>query len=159
MGLLFIVYSMYSPLAIFMKLNQVLNHTNQVERSKFVNCINKLCQDFKDDLDLAKQLVKQDIIDLDKSVLHSWSIQEAAEPIAIAGGQGCKMWDYGGKECLDFSSQLVNTNIGHQHPQVIKAIKEQADSLLNRIISQLISKPESLFKNYTTNITLNKGRI
>jgi taurine--2-oxoglutarate transaminase len=78
----------------------------------------------------TEQLVNQDIIDLDKSVFHSWSIQEAAEPIAIAGGQGCKMWDYEGKEYLDFSSQLVNTNIGHQHPQVIKAIKDQADSLV-----------------------------
>ncbi|MGR5128246.1 hypothetical protein [Photobacterium swingsii] len=43
-----------------MKLNQVLNHTNQVERSKFVNCIDKLCQDSKDDPELAKRL---DMID------------------------------------------------------------------------------------------------
>ncbi|MDW6004527.1 hypothetical protein [Vibrio mangrovi] len=43
-----------------MKLNQVLNHTNQVERSKFVNCIDKLCQDNKDDSELAKQLEKID---------------------------------------------------------------------------------------------------
>ncbi|WGY46719.1 hypothetical protein [Vibrio sp. ABG19] len=43
-----------------MKLNQVLNHTNQVERSKFVNCIDKLCQDNKSDPELAKQLNKID---------------------------------------------------------------------------------------------------
>ncbi len=43
-----------------MKLNQVLNHTNQVERSKFVNCIDKLCQDFKGDAELSKQLEKID---------------------------------------------------------------------------------------------------
>ncbi|MGF1736799.1 hypothetical protein [Photobacterium satsumensis] len=43
-----------------MKLSQVLNHTNQVERSKFVNCIDKLCQDNKDDPDLVKQLDKID---------------------------------------------------------------------------------------------------
>ena len=39
------------------------------------------------------------------------------------------MWDYDGKRYLDFSSQLVNTNIGHQHPKVVAAIKEQADLL------------------------------
>ncbi|KLN63488.1 hypothetical protein [Vibrio sp. VPAP30] len=43
-----------------MKLNQVLNHTNQVERSKFINCIDKLCQDNKGDPELAKQLDKID---------------------------------------------------------------------------------------------------
>lgn len=43
-----------------MKLNLVLNHTNQVERSKFVNCIDKLCQDSKGDSDLTKQLEKID---------------------------------------------------------------------------------------------------
>ncbi|WP_229637937.1 hypothetical protein [Vibrio parahaemolyticus] len=43
-----------------MKLSQVLNHTNQFERSKFINCIDKLCQDNKDDTDLAKQLDKID---------------------------------------------------------------------------------------------------
>ncbi len=39
------------------------------------------------------------------------------------------MWDYDGKNYLDFSSQLVNTNLGHQHPAVIGAIKAQADVL------------------------------
>jgi len=43
-----------------MKLNQVLTHTNQVERSKFVNCIDKMCQDSKDDEALCLQLDKID---------------------------------------------------------------------------------------------------
>lgn len=43
-----------------MKLSQVLNHTNQFERSKFINCIDKLCQDYKGDTELAKQLDKID---------------------------------------------------------------------------------------------------
>ena len=53
------------------------------------------------------------------------------------------MWDYEGKEYLDFSSQLVNTNIGHQHPQVIKAIKDQADSLVT--VAPCDSQPHSWF--------------
>ena len=63
-------------------------------------------------------------------VFHSWSTQGTLNPLVIAGGQGCTLWDYEGREYLDFSSQLVNTNIGHQHPKVIAAIIEQASSLV-----------------------------
>ena len=41
-------------------------------------------------------------------------------------GAGSRLWDFEGREYLDFSSQLVNTNIGHQHPKVVAAIQEQA---------------------------------
>lgn len=68
--------------------------------------------------------------DLDRAhVFHSWSAQGALTPFVIAGGSGSTVWDYDGKNYLDFSSQLVNTNLGHQHPAVIGAIKAQADVL------------------------------
>jgi len=68
--------------------------------------------------------------DLDRAhVFHSWSAQGALTPLVIAGGSGCNVWDFDGNTYLDFSSQLVNTNIGHQHPAVIGAIKAQADVL------------------------------
>ena len=47
----------------------------------------------------------------------------------IAGAQGSYFWDYTGKRYLDFSSQLVNVNIGHQHPRLVAAIQEQAAQL------------------------------
>lgn len=62
-------------------------------------------------------------------VFHSWSAQGGLNPLVIAGGEGCRLWDYDGKTYLDFSSQLVNTNIGAQHPKVVAAIKAQADQL------------------------------
>lgn len=62
-------------------------------------------------------------------VFHSWSAQAGLNPLVIKGGEGCRLWDYEGKNYLDFSSQLVNTNIGAQHPKVIAAIKAQADEL------------------------------
>jgi taurine--2-oxoglutarate transaminase len=62
-------------------------------------------------------------------VFHSWSAQSLISPMAIAGAQGSYVYDYDGNEFLDLSSQLVNTNIGHQHPAVVAAIKEQADRL------------------------------
>lgn len=63
------------------------------------------------------------------SVFHSWSAQGSLKPLAIAGGSGSTVWDHEGRTYLDFSSQLVNTNIGHQHPRLIEAIKEQLDTL------------------------------
>src|SRR5919205_3647704 len=62
-------------------------------------------------------------------VLHSWSVQNALNPIPVAGAEGRYFWDYDGKRYLDFASQLVNVSIGHQHPKIVAAIKEQADKL------------------------------
>ncbi|CAG9296409.1 taurine--2-oxoglutarate transaminase [Celerinatantimonas diazotrophica] len=62
-------------------------------------------------------------------VFHSWSVQSQIDPLVIAGAQGCKLWDYQGKEYLDFSSQLVNVNIGYAHPKVIEAVQKQAQEL------------------------------
>ena len=67
--------------------------------------------------------------DAKEYVLYSWSTQDAINPIAVAGAAGRYFWDYDGKRYLDFASQLVNVNIGHQHPKIIAAIKEQADRL------------------------------
>ena len=64
-----------------------------------------------------------------KYVFHSWSAQGAISPMPIASGSGSRFWDHAGKVYLDFSSQLVFTNIGHQHPKVIKAIQAQAEVL------------------------------
>ncbi len=67
------------------------------------------------------------VYDLDREyVFHSWSAQKALKPMVIAGAEGSHFWDYDGNKFLDFSSQLVNVNIGHQHPKVIAAIQEQA---------------------------------
>ena len=63
------------------------------------------------------------------SVFHSWSAQATLAPFVIAGGKGSEVWDYEGNTYLDFSSMLVNVNIGHQHPKVIEAIHAQADIL------------------------------
>ncbi|NCG02434.1 MAG: aminotransferase class III-fold pyridoxal phosphate-dependent enzyme [Actinomycetales bacterium] len=70
------------------------------------------------------------VFDLDRSyVFHSWSAQKALKPMCVAGSQGSYFWDYDGNKYLDFASQLVNVNIGHQHPKVIAAIQDQAGKL------------------------------
>jgi taurine--2-oxoglutarate transaminase len=70
------------------------------------------------------------IRELDKRyVLHSWSVQNQISPLAVAGAEGRYFWDYDGNRYLDFASQLVNVSLGHQHPKIVAAIKEQAERL------------------------------
>src|ERR671937_1296073 len=70
------------------------------------------------------------ILELDREhVLHSWSVQSQISPIPVAGAEGRYFWDHDGNRYLDFASQLVNVNLGHQHPKVVAAIKEQAERL------------------------------
>jgi len=70
------------------------------------------------------------IHDLDRAhVFHSWSAQGSLDPMSVAGAEGSWIWDFDGNRYLDISSQLVNVNIGHQHPKVVKAIQDQAAML------------------------------
>ena len=71
----------------------------------------------------------QIVADAKEYVLYSWSVQSQINPIPVAGAEGRYFWDYDGKRYLDFASQLVNVSIGHQHPKIVAAIKEQADKL------------------------------
>ena len=83
--------------------------------------------------------ITDSVIDLDENarvrandrghVFHSWSAQALIDPTPVAGGQGATFWDYEGNSYLDFSSQLVNLNLGHQHPDLVAAIQEQAGRL------------------------------
>ena len=72
----------------------------------------------------------KEIYDLDRAhVFHSWSAQGLISPMPVAGGLGSYFWDYEGNKYLDFSCQLVFTNIGFQHPKVVQAIQDQAAKL------------------------------
>lgn len=64
-----------------------------------------------------------------KHVFHSWSAQAQIKPMTIVAADGSYVWDGDGNKLLDFSGQLVFTNIGHQHPKVVAAIAEQAAKL------------------------------
>ncbi len=77
-------------------------------------------------MEITEAVVRED----DEShVFHSWSAQRNLNSMPVAGGQGSYFWDYQGNRYLDFASQLVFTNLGHQHPALVAAIKEQADRL------------------------------
>ncbi len=73
------------------------------------------------------KLTSKEMIELSKEyTFFSWSVQGQVNPIPVTKAEGIYFWDADGKRYIDFSSQLMNTNIGHQHPKVVKAIQEQA---------------------------------
>jgi taurine--2-oxoglutarate transaminase len=63
------------------------------------------------------------------SVLHSWCVQAEWQAPTIVGGRGAHFRDANGREYLDMSSLAECNNLGHQHPAVVAAIREQAERL------------------------------
>ncbi len=77
-----------------------------------------------------QSLSAEEIVRLNREyTLFSWSVQSATNPIPIDHAEGIYFWDVDGNRYIDFSSQLMNMNVGHQHPKVVKAIQEQAARL------------------------------
>jgi taurine--2-oxoglutarate transaminase len=95
--------------------------------------------------------------------LTSWTAQNAWNPIVMDHAEGVYFWDTDGKRYIDWSSQLVNVNIGHGHPHVVKAIQEQiarvsfaypgiateARGKLGELIAEVV--PGNLSKSFFTN--------
>jgi len=64
-----------------------------------------------------------------ESVLHSWCVQAEWQAPTIVGGRGAHFWDGDGHDYLDMSSLAECSNLGHQHPAVVRAIAQQAERL------------------------------
>ncbi len=98
-------------------------------------------------------LSAQEIVALNKEyTLFSWSAQGSLQPIPVTRAEGVYFWDANGKRYLDFASQLVNSNIGHQHPRVIRAIQEQA-ATLTFVSPSLATEPRGLLGKKLAEIT------
>jgi len=61
--------------------------------------------------------------------IFSWSKQNGLNPINIASAKGVYLTDRSGKRYLDFTSQLMNVNIGHGDPRVTEAVVKQMAEL------------------------------
>ncbi|RCS98251.1 aspartate aminotransferase family protein [Brevibacterium aurantiacum] len=91
--------------------------------------------------------------DLDRAhVFHSWQAQGPFTPMTVLAAEGPYVWDGEGRKLLDMSSQLVNTNIGHQHPKVVAAIQEQAAKLCT-IAPQHVNDARSEAARLITEVT------
>jgi len=69
----------------------------------------------------AKEIVENNL----DYTLFSWSKQKGIAPIAVKYGEGVYLYDYDGKRYLDFSSGLMNVNIGHGNHRVTEAVARQ----------------------------------
>ncbi|MGH8268303.1 MAG: aminotransferase class III-fold pyridoxal phosphate-dependent enzyme, partial [Steroidobacteraceae bacterium] len=63
------------------------------------------------------------------TVLHSWCIQTQWDAPTIVGGAGARLHTADGRSILDMSSLAECSNLGHQHPRVVEAIRSQAQQL------------------------------
>src|SRR3954449_9651459 len=98
------------------------------------------------------ELGRQIVEDAKRYVLYSWSVQDAINPIAVAGGEGRYFFTHDGRRFLDFASQLVNVSIGYGHPKVVAAIKEQAEKLAT-IGPPMATEPRSTLGRLLAEVT------
>jgi taurine--2-oxoglutarate transaminase len=100
-----------------------------------------------------RKLTSAEIVSLNKEyTFFSWSVQGQVNPIPVDRADGVYFWDADGKRYLDFASQLVNANIGHQNSSVVKAIQEQA-ARLTFVAPGLASEPRGLLGQKLAQIT------
>lgn len=99
------------------------------------------------------KLTAKEIVDLNKEyTFFSWSAQGALKPIPVTRAEGVYFWDADGKRYLDFASQLVNQNAGHQHPKIVKAIQDQA-AILTFVSPSAATEPRGLLGKKLAEIT------
>jgi taurine--2-oxoglutarate transaminase len=64
-----------------------------------------------------------------ESVLHSWCVQSQWDAPTVVGGAGAHLHLADGRAILDMSSLAECSNLGHQHPRLVAAIRAQAERL------------------------------
>lgn len=61
-------------------------------------------------------------------VMQSWS-KSGVDALPVEKAKGIYFWDYDGKKYADMASLLVCSNLGHELPEIVEAIKKQADKM------------------------------
>jgi 4-aminobutyrate aminotransferase len=69
------------------------------------------------------------IIERDQAVISPSYVR--GYPFVMDHGQGCDVWDVDGNHFLDFAAGIAVTSTGHSHPQVVRAIQQQAEQFLH----------------------------
>ncbi|NPA91806.1 MAG: acetyl ornithine aminotransferase family protein [Chloroflexi bacterium] len=72
----------------------------------------------------AKEWIRRDEANISPSYTRAY-------PFVMAKGEGVYVWDVDGNKFLDFTSGIAVTSTGHSHPEVVRAIKEQAEKFLH----------------------------
>lgn len=80
----------------------------------------------------------EDLLARHRKVLPSWMVLYYQEPIALVDGEGRRVTDAEGNEYLDFFGGILTTMTGYNLPEVVEAIKTQADKMLHTSTLYLI---------------------
>ena len=88
-----------------------------------------------------------------KHTLFTWAATGAVDPIPVERTDGVYMYTPDGDRILDFNSQLMSVNIGHNHPKVIQAIKDQADRGLTYVYPGTATEPRARLGKLLSEIT------
>ena len=79
-----------------------------------------------------------------KSVMPEWVALYYDDPIELSHGEGFKVWDSEGNEYLDFFGGIVTTISGHNIPEIVEAVREQAGKILHSSTLYLIENQVKL---------------
>ncbi|PIV98930.1 MAG: aspartate aminotransferase family protein, partial [Deltaproteobacteria bacterium CG17_big_fil_post_rev_8_21_14_2_50_63_7] len=86
----------------------------------------------------------QEMIELcKKHTMYSWAATDTVAPIPIERAEGVYFWTPDQERFLDFNSQLMSVNIGHSHPKVLAAMKEQLDRQLLYVYPGTATEPRA----------------
>ncbi len=82
---------------------------------------------------------------------HIAQTSDSPMALEIVKAEGCKMWDADGKEYIDLIGGISVCNVGHRHPKVIEAIKQQLDKYLHVMVNgELILSPQTEYAKLLT---------
>jgi acetylornithine/succinyldiaminopimelate/putrescine aminotransferase len=82
---------------------------------------------------------------------HIGQTSDAPLALEIVKAEGCKMWDVDGKEYIDLIGGISVCNVGHRHPKVIEAIKDQLDKYLHVMVNgELVLSPQTEYAKLLT---------
>jgi len=101
------------------------------------------------------QEIVQDNLDY---TLFSWSKQKGINPIAIQRAEGVYLYDYDGKRYLDFSSGLMNVNIGHGNQRVTDAVMRQMQEV-SYVTPSFVTRARGELGKKLSEITPGQGQL
>jgi 4-aminobutyrate aminotransferase len=94
----------------------------------------------------ARELLKRDTTTLSQSLVRWY-------PLVAESGQGCIVKDVDGNEFIDFNSGIAVLNVGHSHPRIVSAIKDQAEKLTHYSYTDFYYEPIVRMGEELTKIT------
>ncbi|CAN5643646.1 aspartate aminotransferase family protein [soil metagenome] len=86
----------------------------------------------------------EDLLQRHKAVIPEWISLYYDEPMELTHGDGFKVWDSEGNEYLDFFGGIVTTISGHDIPEIVEAVREQAGKILHSSTLYLIENQVKL---------------